>query len=31
MLRNLKWDIERRIARSNMVDNKELYFPGIKE
>jgi hypothetical protein len=31
MLKNLKWDAERRILRSKLVKNQELYFPGIKE
>ena len=31
MLKNLKWDAERRMQRSKLVDNQELYFPGIKE
>lgn len=31
MLKNLKWDAERRIQRSKLVNNQELYFPGIKE
>ena len=31
MLNNLKWDAERRMLRSKMLDHQELRFPGIKE
>jgi hypothetical protein len=31
ILKNLKWDAERRIQRSKLVNNQEMYFPGIKE
>ena len=31
MLKNLKWDIEKRIARAKLVEGKEIRFPGSKE
>lgn len=31
MLKNLKWDIERRILRAKIIHNKDLKFPGSTE
>lgn len=31
MLKNLKWDIEKRIARAKLVEGKDIKFPGSKE
>jgi hypothetical protein len=29
LLKSLKWDVERRIRRAKMLENKELHFPGF--
>ena len=31
LLKFLKWDVERRIRRAKMIEQKELHFPGFRE